>query len=127
MPVLIATLGKAIGTFGAFVAGSEALIETLIQRSRTYIYTTAPPPAVAEATRRALEIAFAESWRRDRLAALIKRLRHGAEHLGLTMTDAELDGAIASIGETIKADRTKNRVTVYYLLADHFGKLSAFA
>lgn len=47
--------------------------------------------------------------------------------LGLTMTDAELDGAIASIGETIKADRTKNRVTVYYLLADHFGKLSAFA
>jgi 8-amino-7-oxononanoate synthase len=88
VPVLIATLGKAIGTFGAFVAGSEALIETLIQRSRTYIYTTAPPPAVAEATRRALEIAFAESWRRDRLAALIKRLRHGAEHLGLTMTDS---------------------------------------
>jgi 8-amino-7-oxononanoate synthase len=88
VPVLIATLGKAIGTFGAFVAGSEAVIETLIQRARTYIYTTAPPPAVAEATRRALDIAFAETWRRDRLVTLIKRLRRGAERLGLAMTDS---------------------------------------
>lgn len=47
--------------------------------------------------------------------------------LGLTNPDAELDKAIMAIGEKMKGDRTKNRVTVYYLLADHFGKLSAFA
>lgn len=46
--------------------------------------------------------------------------------LGLTNPDAELDKAIMAIGEKMKGDRTKNRVTVYYLLADHFGKLSAF-
>ena len=47
--------------------------------------------------------------------------------LGLTNPDAELDEAIMAIAKTMKGDRTKNRVTVYYLLADHFGKLSAFA
>jgi uncharacterized protein DUF2853 len=47
--------------------------------------------------------------------------------LGLSGTDAELDAGIKSVGEKMKGDRTKNRVTVYYLLAEHFGKLSAFA
>jgi len=47
--------------------------------------------------------------------------------LGLTNPDAELDQAITAIGEKMKGDRSKNRVTVYYLLADHFGKLSTFA
>lgn len=89
VPVLIGTLGKAIGTFGAFVAGSEELIETLIQRSRTYLYTTAPPPAVAAATRQALAIAFAETWRRDKLSELIRRFRVGVEHLGLQTTDSD--------------------------------------
>src|SRR6185436_4175086 len=49
--IYMGTLGKALGSFGAFVAGETALIETLIQQARTYIYTTALPPAVAEATR----------------------------------------------------------------------------
>jgi len=47
--------------------------------------------------------------------------------LGLSNTDAELDKAIKAVGEKMKGDRTKNRVTVYYLLAEHFGKLSTFA
>ena len=83
---LVGTLGKAFGTFGAFVAGSEPLIETLIQRARTYIYTTAPPPAVAAATRLSLAIARDEDWRRKRLAALVARFRTGAEALGLRLT-----------------------------------------
>jgi 8-amino-7-oxononanoate synthase len=83
---LVGTLGKALGTFGAFVAGSDALIETLIQRARSYIYTTAPPPAVAAATRRALVIAREESWRRDRLAELVARFRAGGAALGLRLT-----------------------------------------
>jgi 8-amino-7-oxononanoate synthase len=85
-PVLVGTLGKALGTFGAFVAGSDALIETLVQRARPYIYTTAPPPAVAEATRVSLQIAAEETWRRERLAELIRRFRAGVEVIGLPLT-----------------------------------------
>jgi len=82
---LVGTLGKALGTFGAFVAGDEALIETIIQRARSYIYTTAPPPAVAAATRVSLAIAAEESWRRERLAALVARFRAGAQALELRL------------------------------------------
>ena len=81
VPVLMGTLGKSFGTFGAFVAGSEDLIELLIQRARTYIYTTALPPAVAAAARAALALSDAESWRRERVlshVALFRRLAAGA-------------------------------------------------
>lgn len=47
--------------------------------------------------------------------------------LALTNSDAELDKAIMLVGDKMKDDRTRNRVTVYYLLADHFGKLSTFS
>ncbi|RMF94751.1 MAG: 8-amino-7-oxononanoate synthase [Gammaproteobacteria bacterium] len=83
VPVLVGTLGKALGCYGAFVAGSETLIDYLIQRARNYIYTTALPPAVACATLQALAIARREGWRRERLAALIRRFRSGAAELGL--------------------------------------------
>lgn len=81
--ILMGTLGKAFGVFGAFVAGSEALIETLIQRARTYIYTTALPPAVAAALRTSLGIVRSEDWRRERLRALVARFVDGARALGL--------------------------------------------
>ncbi|AGA91721.1 8-amino-7-oxononanoate synthase [Thioflavicoccus mobilis 8321] len=87
--ILMGTLGKAFGTFGAFVAGPHALIETLIQRARSYIYTTAPPPALAEATRVALAIARREDWRRERLGELIARLRAGAAELGLPLAPSQ--------------------------------------
>jgi 8-amino-7-oxononanoate synthase len=83
--ILMGTLGKAFGVFGAFVAGETALIETLIQRARTYIYTTALPPAVAEAVRASLKIVRAEGWRRERLRALVAQFRAGAAQLGLTL------------------------------------------
>lgn len=83
--VLVGTLGKAFGTFGAFVAGSEELIETLIQSARTYIYTTALPPAIAEATRASLKLIQSESWRREKLKQLVEHFRAGAEQLGLPL------------------------------------------
>jgi len=83
--VLVGTLGKAFGTFGAFVAGSNELIEFLIQKARPYIYTTAMPPAVAEATRASLRIIQREPWRREKLSGLIERFRSGAEQLGLAL------------------------------------------
>jgi 8-amino-7-oxononanoate synthase len=88
LPILVGTLGKAFGTFGAFVAGSEALIETLIQFARTYIYTTALPPAVAAATRASLQLLQEEGWRREHLQALVQQFRAGAAERGLTLMDS---------------------------------------
>lgn len=88
VPILMGTLGKAFGTFGAFVAGSEELIETLIQSARSYIYTTATPPALAEATLVSLAIARRETWRRERLAEWIERFRTGAARIGLQLMDS---------------------------------------
>ena len=85
VPILVGTLGKAFGTAGAFVAGKEVLIETLIQRSRNYIFTTAMPSALAVATLTSLSIATAESHRREHLAALIARFRNGTRDLGLQL------------------------------------------
>lgn len=85
VPVLMATLGKALGCSGAFVAGSAALTDGLMQFARTYIYTTAMPPALAAATHCAVTLARTESWRRDKLNQLIRRFRRGAEELGLPL------------------------------------------
>ena len=85
VPVLVGTLGKAFGTQGAFIAGSEELIETLIQNARTFIYTTALPAAVAVATTESLRIVRTEHWRREKLQALIAQFREGAHLLGLDL------------------------------------------
>jgi 8-amino-7-oxononanoate synthase len=88
VPILMGTLGKAFGTFGAFIAGSDALIEYLIQKARTYVFTTAMPAAVAEATRVSLGLLQQEAWRRQHLQALISRFRAGAEQQGLQLMDS---------------------------------------
>jgi 8-amino-7-oxononanoate synthase len=88
VPILMGTLGKAFGSFGAFIAGSDALIETLIQFARPYIYTTAMPPAVAAATRASLVLMQTEHWRRAHLQQLIARFRAGAEQLGLQLMNS---------------------------------------
>jgi len=85
VPILIGTLGKALGGFGAFVAGSEDLIEYVVQRARPYTYTTALPPAVAHATLAGLRLAQEESWRREHLHVLIARFRRGAAQLGANL------------------------------------------
>ena len=87
-PVLMGTLGKAVGTFGAFVAGSEALIELLIQNARSYIYTTALPPAIASATRASLRIVENAHEERARLRAHIELFRAEVPRLGLQLLDS---------------------------------------
>ncbi|ARD10002.1 MULTISPECIES: 8-amino-7-oxononanoate synthase [Pseudomonas] len=88
VPVLVGTLGKSFGTSGAFVAGSEELIETLIQFARPYIYTTSQPPALACATLKSLQLLRTEHWRREHLASLIQQFRQGAEQVGLQLMDS---------------------------------------
>ncbi len=89
VPILMGTLGKAFGTFGAFIAGSVDLIEFLIQEARTFVYTTALPPAVAEATRASLKVLQEETWRRVHLTELIAQFRHGAQQLGLRLMPSQ--------------------------------------
>ena len=88
LPILIGTLGKAFGTFGAFVAGSHTLIETLIQLARPYIYTTALPPAVAAATLTSLKLLQQGQPRREHLQQRIAQFRQGAKQLGLPLMDS---------------------------------------
>ncbi len=89
VPILMGTLGKALGSFGAFVAGSEVLIETLIQKARSYIFTTAMPVAIAEATRCSLKLIQTEAWRREKLHELIQQFRYAAKQQGLTLMNSD--------------------------------------
>ncbi len=84
VPLLVGTFGKAFGTCGAFVAGDAEVIDYVLQKARTYIYTTALPPAVAAATLAALRVSQREPWRREKCLALALRFRQGlaSEHLG---------------------------------------------
>ncbi len=118
IPVLIGTFGKAFGTFGAFVAGDADVIELLIQRARTYIYTTALPPAVAAATRMSLAIVREEIWRREHLNSLIGRFREGAKARGLRLMDSAtpiqpmiLGSAEAALTASAKLSEARFRVT----------------
>ncbi len=108
LPILIGTLGKAFGTQGAFVAGSEELIETLIQYCRPYIYTTAIAPALAEATRCSLQLVQEETWRREYLASLIKTFRESCQQLGYSLTESftPIQGIIlGDAGTSLKASK----------------------
>jgi 8-amino-7-oxononanoate synthase len=79
------TLGKALGSYGAYVAGSRALVDWLVSRARTFVFTTALPPAACGAALAALDVVAAEPGRRAHLAALTARMRAGLERLGFPM------------------------------------------
>ena len=86
--IYMAGFGKALGTAGAFVAGSEALIEFLIQRARTFVFSTAPPPSLAAATRASLALIAGDEGaaRRTHLAVLIARFRQGCAQQGIALS-----------------------------------------
>lgn len=82
IPIMMGTLGKAAGVSGAFIASSNTIIDTIIQKARSYIYTTAAPPAMAEAARAALQLMQQETWRREKLQDNIHRLKTAAQQYG---------------------------------------------
>ena len=110
VPLLVGTLGKAFGTFGAFVAGDYDMIEYLIHRCRPYIYTTALPPAIAEATRASLRLVIAETWRRDKLRTLIERFRSGAKQLGLQLLPSTTPIQPIMIGDNYRVTQASQRL-----------------
>ena len=79
----------SFGTAGAFVAGSEDMIETLIQFARPYIYTTALPAAQAAASLAAVKLARSEHWRRERLHELALRLRERTKGHGFKLLPSD--------------------------------------
>lgn len=89
VPIYMATLGKAVGTAGAFIAGSDDLIETLIQQARTYIYTTAQPPAIALATIESLRLIKNEPQHRENLQRNIDYFKQCANESSLTLSNSD--------------------------------------
>jgi 8-amino-7-oxononanoate synthase len=85
VPLQLITLGKALGTYGALVVGSDALLEAILQGARSYLFTTALPPALAAASLAAVEIARRDDGLRAQLHANIARFRTGAAQLGLPL------------------------------------------
>jgi 8-amino-7-oxononanoate synthase len=110
VPALMATFGKALGGYGAFIAGPGALIEMLVQRARPYIYTTALPPALAVVATTGLRIVREESWRRDRLQQLVQRFRHGAQQLGLSLLPSDTPIQPLVIGAAPRALEASERL-----------------
>jgi 8-amino-7-oxononanoate synthase len=102
-PVLMATLGKALGVGGAFVAGAAGLIEGMVQFARSHVFTTAMPPAMAAATRAAVRIARHEAWRRDRLARLVTHFRRGAAERGIRLLDSASPIQPVRVGDSARA------------------------
>ncbi len=94
--IVVGTLGKALGTSGAYVGGSQALVEFLVSRARSFIFTTGSPPALAAATLEALRIAQVEHWRRDAVRDRARRVRSRLNAAGIATSGAD-DGHIIPI------------------------------
>ena len=103
LPILMGTLGKGFGSFGAFVAGSDELIETLIQYARPYIYTTALPPAIAAASLASLKIIREDKNRRQHLQQLISLFKQRAAQLDLNLMPSDTAIQPLMIGDSEKA------------------------
>jgi len=87
--VTVGTLSKALGALGGFIAAPKVLIDTLANRARPYIYTTAPPPCVCAAAAEALGIVQSQPHRRQKLLALAGRLRSRLRDAGVDTGDSD--------------------------------------
>ena len=105
--VQMGTLGKALGCFGAYVAGSRALIDYLVNSARPFIFTTALPPPVVAAAGAALRIVEQEPERRAALRANARHLRDGLKALGRVVPgDDECHIIPVIIGDAAETMRT---------------------
>jgi 8-amino-7-oxononanoate synthase len=106
--IRMGTFGKALGCFGAYVAGRRSLIEFLINRGRVFLYTTAIPPSVSASVMASLDIVEQEPERRARLWKNVQTLREGLNHLGFDTLKSEAHMLPVLIGEpeeTMEMDR----------------------
>ena len=116
VPLLVGTLGKAFGTSGAFVAGDKSVIDYLLQTARTYIYTTATPPAIAAATRASLKLVKQADDRRAHLSDVITLLRSGVQSLGLQLMASDTPIQPIVVGSNENALRISQALKVRGIL-----------
>ncbi len=112
----MATLGKAAGVYGAFVAGSTELIETLVQRARTYVYTTATPPMLACAVSKSLELIASEGWRRAHLNRLIAVFRAATRGSGWRLLASDTPIQPVIVGDSAEAVALSQQLAEHGLL-----------
>jgi 8-amino-7-oxononanoate synthase len=108
--IYMATLGKSMGVSGAFVAGSHELIETLIQFSRSYTYTTAMPAVLAETLRESLLLLQDESWRRKKLNDLIQYFKKCTNQIDIQLMPSETAIQPIMIGDNTRAITLANKL-----------------
>ena len=108
--ISLSTLGKAMGSFGAVVSGDKVFIDTLIQKARPYIYTTALPPHVIAASAAGLELMVDEDWRFAHLQRLIQGFRAEAKAIGLQLLDSTTPIQPILIGDNQKALECSKRL-----------------
>jgi len=108
--IYLATLGKAAGVAGAAVAGSADLIEYLVNRARTWIYTTAQPPMLAAAALKSLELMAAGAGRRAHLQALIGHLRTRLAQLPWRLMDSSTPIQPLVVGDNATALRLSQQL-----------------
>ncbi|MFC4258310.1 8-amino-7-oxononanoate synthase [Marinobacter lacisalsi] len=105
VPLVVGTLGKAFGTSGAFVAGPPMLLDYLVQKARSYIYTTAMPPALATASCRSVDLVEHDEHRRGHLARLVNRFRSEAATMGYDLMPSATPIQPIMIGDPHEAMR----------------------
>lgn len=103
VPILVCPLGKAFGVYGAIVAGSDALIEYLIQFARSYVYTTAIPPALAAAAIASVKLVKNEAWRREKIHELIQYFKREAKKRNLQVISSATPIQAIIIGSPAQA------------------------
>jgi 8-amino-7-oxononanoate synthase len=116
VPIYMATLGKALGTSGAFIAGSDDLIETLIQKARTYVYTTASPPAVAAATRASLNLIKSQPQLRNQLNENIRYFRKACAQCSIELANSQTAIQPVIVGDTQTAVSMSEQLLVQGIL-----------
>ena len=114
--ILVGTLGKAFGTFGAFVAANQKTIEWLIQTAHSYIYTTALPPAVAEASRSSLNLIQTEVWRREALQEIIQYFRQQCLQVGINIINSTTAIQPIILGSNEKALQVSEQLLKFEIL-----------
>ena len=108
--IYMATLGKAAGVSGAFIAGQEVVIETLIQYARSYIYTTAMPPLLSYALLKSIELIRREGWRRRKITKLTEYLKNNLKFLRWTLLPSDMPIQPVIIGENREVMQVRNEL-----------------
>lgn len=103
VPLQLVTLGKALGGYGAVVAGDADLIDHLAGTARPYLYTTALPPPQAAAALASVKLARREHWRREKLGALVQRFRAGMQERGFELPPSETPIQPVPCGDNARA------------------------